>query len=107
MLLNGFPMDVRTFSRVTAYVEQADIHAPYATVREALEFSAKLRLPSEVPSSQVCCLFCFHRRRKQLHYLPSAPRLRGGGAGHFGAAGDRGPQGGRSGRCGRPLPWPA
>ena len=44
--LNGFPKEEATFNRVTAYVEQNDLHNPLATVREALLFSAQLRLPS-------------------------------------------------------------
>ncbi|KAH8701389.1 AtrD, ABC-transporter [Phaeosphaeriaceae sp. PMI808] len=34
------------FQRKTGYVQQADIHLPTATVREALEFSALLRQPN-------------------------------------------------------------
>lgn len=50
--LNGFPKEARSFNRVTAYVEQMDVHAPFATVRESLEFSAALRLPSHVTNVQ-------------------------------------------------------
>ncbi len=50
--LNGHKEDKTTFARLTAYVEQTDIHAPYATVREALNFSARLRLPASVTSAQ-------------------------------------------------------
>jgi len=50
--LNGFPKDSASFNRITAYVEQSDIHMPLTTVREALEFSAGLRLSSEVPLAQ-------------------------------------------------------
>ena len=49
--LNGFPKDGRTFNRVAAYVEQNDMHMPLQTVREALEFSAALRLPADVPAT--------------------------------------------------------
>ena len=49
--LNGFPKDARTFNRVTCYVEQQDVHAPLTTVREALTFSAALRLPDSVASA--------------------------------------------------------
>ena len=37
------------------YAEQFDIHVAEATVREALMFSARLRLPSAVPASTVDC----------------------------------------------------
>jgi len=43
--VNGFPKEQRTFSRVMGYVEQTDVHSPHSTVREALLFSATLRLP--------------------------------------------------------------
>jgi ABC-type multidrug transport system ATPase subunit len=48
ILLNGFPKEEKTFNRVTAYVEQSDVHLPLTTVREAVEFSAALRLPVSV-----------------------------------------------------------
>jgi ABC-type multidrug transport system ATPase subunit/ABC-type multidrug transport system permease subunit len=50
--LNGFPKDPASFNRITAYVEQSDIHMPLTTVREALEFSAGLRLTSDVSTAQ-------------------------------------------------------
>lgn len=50
--LNGFEKETRTFNRVTAYCEQSDVHMPLATVREALLFSAQLRLPSDISSSR-------------------------------------------------------
>ncbi|KAJ5658224.1 uncharacterized protein N7484_001873 [Penicillium longicatenatum] len=40
------------FQRKTGYVQQADIHCPSATVREALEFSALLRQPRELARSE-------------------------------------------------------
>ena len=36
-----------SFQRETGYVQQNDIHIPTSTVREALQFSATLRQPSE------------------------------------------------------------
>ena len=33
-----------TFTRVSGYVEQTDVHNAYTTVQEALEFSAQLRI---------------------------------------------------------------
>lgn len=49
--LNGHPKEPLSFARLTAYVEQQDIHSSFATVRESLEFSAALRLPSSVPAA--------------------------------------------------------
>jgi len=48
IFVNGRPKDAETFARMTGYVEQNDIHVGAATVREALEFSARLRLPASV-----------------------------------------------------------
>ncbi|KAK4701336.1 hypothetical protein P7C70_g4898, partial [Phenoliferia sp. Uapishka_3] len=42
MLLDGKPLG-ETFSRCTGFAQQGDIHDPYATVRECLQFSALLR----------------------------------------------------------------
>ncbi len=42
ILVNGVAKDDRTFGRVVGYVEQTDIHDPFATVREGLTFAAKL-----------------------------------------------------------------
>ena len=38
--------------RLRRYVEQMDIHIPYCTVREALEFSANLRLDPGISQAQ-------------------------------------------------------
>lgn len=51
ILVDGRPLPV-SFQRMTGYCEQLDIHEPYATVREALEFSALLRQPSHVPRKE-------------------------------------------------------
>ncbi|PQE18314.1 Brefeldin A resistance protein [Rutstroemia sp. NJR-2017a WRK4] len=48
MLMGGMPLD-ETFSRSCGFCMQQDIHEPLTTVREALQFSAKLRQPSSVP----------------------------------------------------------
>ncbi|KAK9760734.1 hypothetical protein K7432_014928 [Basidiobolus ranarum] len=48
IFLNGNALNV-DFERITGYVEQMDVHNPYLTVREALQFSAKMRQPMEVP----------------------------------------------------------
>jgi ABC-type multidrug transport system ATPase subunit len=38
-----------SFQRMAGYCEQLDVHEGYATVKEALEFSALLRQPEHVP----------------------------------------------------------
>ncbi|KPM39719.1 Brefeldin A resistance protein [Neonectria ditissima] len=47
-LVDGRPLP-KSFQRATGFAEQMDIHEPTATVREALQFSAMLRQPREVP----------------------------------------------------------
>ncbi|KAJ6016384.1 hypothetical protein N7540_010975 [Penicillium herquei] len=47
MLVNGRPYD-QSFQRKTGYVQQHDLHLHTTTVREALQFSAILRQPSQV-----------------------------------------------------------
>ncbi|KAJ1967304.1 ATP-binding cassette transporter snq2, partial [Dispira parvispora] len=51
ILLNGETL-TRTFRRHTGYCEQADVHNPYTTVREALRFSAYMRQPSHVSTAE-------------------------------------------------------
>ncbi len=48
ILVNGHPR-MGSFQRETGYVQQADIHTPISTVREALNFSATLRQPKATP----------------------------------------------------------
>ena len=52
ILVNGYPKQGRTFNRLCGYVEQTDVHLATSTVREALHFSASLRLPSSVTIEQ-------------------------------------------------------
>lgn len=47
MLLDGLPLK-KDFERITGYVEQMDVHNGFVTVREALQFSAKLRQEFDV-----------------------------------------------------------
>jgi len=47
-LVDGRPLP-KSFQRSAGFAEQMDVHEPTATVREALQFSAKLRQPREVP----------------------------------------------------------
>ncbi|KAF8653894.1 hypothetical protein HU200_062030 [Digitaria exilis] len=48
----GYPKKQETFSRISGYCEQSDIHSPNLTVYESLKFSAWLRLPSNVRPHQ-------------------------------------------------------
>ncbi|KAF7554149.1 hypothetical protein G7Z17_g3127 [Cylindrodendrum hubeiense] len=48
IMVDGRPLPV-SFQRSAGYCEQLDVHEPYATVREALEFSALLRQSRETP----------------------------------------------------------
>jgi ABC-type multidrug transport system ATPase subunit/ABC-type multidrug transport system permease subunit len=48
IIVNGNPQVLDTFSRISGYVEQMDIHSPMTTVAEAVYFSARLRLPETV-----------------------------------------------------------
>ncbi|KAL4766906.1 ABC-2 type transporter-domain-containing protein [Aspergillus nidulans var. acristatus] len=51
MLLGGKPLG-DAFSRSCGFCMQQDVHEPMATVRESLEFSAKLRQPQNVPLAE-------------------------------------------------------
>lgn len=51
ILVDGRPLPV-SFQRSAGYCEQLDVHEPYATVREALEFSALLRQGRDVPREE-------------------------------------------------------
>ena len=46
--ISGYPKKQETFSRVSGYCEQNDIHSPQVTVYQSLLFSAWLRLPKDV-----------------------------------------------------------
>ncbi|KAH3677159.1 hypothetical protein WICPIJ_009028 [Wickerhamomyces pijperi] len=50
-LVNGKPLDA-TFKRSTGYVQQQDLHISELTVRESLQFAARLRRPASVPDSE-------------------------------------------------------
>ncbi|KAK4705806.1 hypothetical protein P7C70_g397, partial [Phenoliferia sp. Uapishka_3] len=45
--VNGSPLD-GSFNKRTGFVQQGDIHEPFSTVRECLQFSALLRQPASV-----------------------------------------------------------
>ncbi|KAJ9399507.1 hypothetical protein DTO282F9_3619 [Paecilomyces variotii] len=51
IMVDGRPLSV-SFQRSAGYCEQLDVHEPFATVREALEFSALLRQPRHVPREE-------------------------------------------------------
>ena len=46
--ISGYPKKQETFARIAGYCEQFDIHSPHVTVHKSLQYSAWLRLPSEV-----------------------------------------------------------
>ncbi|KAB5513070.1 ABC-2 type transporter-domain-containing protein [Coniochaeta sp. 2T2.1] len=48
IMVDGRPLPV-SFQRSAGYCEQLDVHEPFATVREALEFSALLRQSRDTP----------------------------------------------------------
>eukprot|EP01034_Spumella_vulgaris_P047486 gene47486-biopygen33849 len=50
MFVNGKPIEKRAFHQMVGYVEQFDSLAPCDTAREAIEFSAALRLPGDTPA---------------------------------------------------------
>lgn len=50
-LIDGRPLP-RSFQRATGFAEQQDIHEPTQTVREAMQFSALLRQPKEIPTKE-------------------------------------------------------
>ena len=51
IMVDGRPLPV-SFQRMAGYCEQLDVHEPFATVREALEFSALLRQPRTTPKEE-------------------------------------------------------
>ncbi|CAH9132922.1 unnamed protein product [Cuscuta epithymum] len=48
--ISGYQKKQETFSRISGYCEQNDIHSPFVTVYESLVYSAWLRLPDSVDS---------------------------------------------------------
>lgn len=51
IMVDGRPLPV-SFQRSAGYCEQLDVHEPFATVREALEFSALLRQDRSTPKAE-------------------------------------------------------
>ena len=54
--ISGYPKNQETFTRISGYCEQNDVHSPCLTVIESLLYSACLRLPSHVndDTQRVC-----------------------------------------------------
>ena len=52
ILVGGQIKNQKTFSKLAGYAEQQDLHMPFATVRESLQFAAALRLPASVTVEQ-------------------------------------------------------
>ena len=50
--INGAPADPRTFRKISAYVEQEDALVGSLTVRETLDFAARLSLPKTVSKAE-------------------------------------------------------
>jgi ABC-type multidrug transport system ATPase subunit/ABC-type multidrug transport system permease subunit len=53
VLVNGVPQEPTSFSRIAGYVEQFDSHNAQSTVREAVEMSARLRLPTDTREEEL------------------------------------------------------
>jgi ABC-type multidrug transport system ATPase subunit/ABC-type multidrug transport system permease subunit len=52
ILINGEQVTRRVMTKIAGYVKQKDILLPSATVRECIDFSAKLRLPAKFTSQE-------------------------------------------------------
>jgi len=48
--ISGFPKVQETFTQISGYCEQSDIHSPQVTVHESLLYSSWLRLAPEIDS---------------------------------------------------------
>lgn len=46
--INGHPKVQETFSRISGYCEQTDVHSPQTNIVEALLFSARLRINGDI-----------------------------------------------------------
>ncbi|KAL2332417.1 hypothetical protein Fmac_019998 [Flemingia macrophylla] len=80
--ISGCPKKQETFTRISGYCEQNDIHSPHVTVYESLLYSAWLRLPSSVDSNarmmfieEVIELVELNRVRNSLVGLPGVNGL--------------------------------
>ncbi|KAG1360653.1 ABC transporter G family member 45 [Cocos nucifera] len=50
--ISGYLKRQETFARISGYCEQMDVHSPFVTVYESLQYSAWLRLPSHVEAHE-------------------------------------------------------
>ncbi|KAK4559505.1 hypothetical protein RGQ29_008644 [Quercus rubra] len=46
--IGGYPKVQDTYSRISGYCEQSDIHSPLLSVEESVAYSARLRLPAQI-----------------------------------------------------------
>ncbi|KAG0452284.1 hypothetical protein HPP92_026063 [Vanilla planifolia] len=46
--IGGYPKVQETFTRISGYCEQNDIHSPHITIEESIMYSAWLRLPQRI-----------------------------------------------------------
>jgi ABC-type Mn2+/Zn2+ transport system ATPase subunit len=77
ILVNGFPQEKTSFRRCSGYVEQFDVQSPQLTVRETVNFSARLRLDAtKVQTDQEKERFC-DKVLKTLELTPLADSLVG------------------------------
>jgi ABC-type multidrug transport system fused ATPase/permease subunit len=56
--IGGYPKVQDTYSRISGYCEQSDIHSPMLSIEESVAYSAWLRLPAQIETSTktVSCL---------------------------------------------------
>ena len=72
--ISGYPKKQETFTRISGYCEQNDIHSPNVTVEESLMYSAWLRLAREVESQtrKVLCaipMMNYKWQQSQQHFV--------------------------------------
>ncbi|KAK8963782.1 ABC transporter G family member 39 [Platanthera guangdongensis] len=80
--ISGYPKKQEAFARISGYCEQTDIHSPFLTVHESIQFSAWLRLPSNVEQQhrymfveEVMALVELQPLKKAIVGLPGAHGL--------------------------------
>ncbi|XP_020576479.1 ABC transporter G family member 45-like isoform X2 [Phalaenopsis equestris] len=80
--ISGYPKRQDAFARISGYCEQTDVHSPFLTVHESLQFSAWLRLPPHVEQQarnvfveEVMSLVELQQLKKAIVGLPGAHGL--------------------------------